>query len=156
MRLAFFSVPIPSDGEAEAEVNRFLASHRVASVDRQVVQMGSVACWALCVTYLPAVPTTKVGKRGKIDYKEVLSPTDFTVFARLRALRKEWAEQEGVPAYALFTNEQLAAMVTSKARSRADLEKLPGVGPARIAKYAKPFLEVLLAASDQQSETSHA
>ena len=30
------------------------------------------------------------------------------MFARLRALRKERADGEGVPAYALFTNEQLA------------------------------------------------
>ena len=33
------------------------------------------------------------------------------MFAKLRALRKTLADREGVPAYALFTNEQLADMV---------------------------------------------
>ena len=45
---------------------------------------------------------------GRIDYKEVLSAPEFERFARLRLLRKELAEKEGVPAYAIFTNEQLA------------------------------------------------
>ena len=50
----------------------------------------------------------------KIDYKEVLNEVDFAVFARLRDLRKVISDKEAIPAYSIFTNEQLAAMVTGQ------------------------------------------
>jgi len=73
----------------------------------------------------------------------VLSPDDFAVFARLRDLRKEIAKEEAVPVYTIFTNEQLATLVTARARSKADLEKVAGVGDARIEKYGERFLAAL-------------
>src|SRR5208282_989818 len=82
-------------------------------------------------------------KRGKVDFKDVLSEPEFAVFARLRALRKELADGEGVPAYALFTNEQLAEMVRRRVTSRATLGEVPGVGDARIEKYGEKFLRIL-------------
>lgn len=60
----------------------------------------------------------------------------FLAFARLRALRKERAEAEGVPAYALFTNEQLADMVRRRVTSAAVLQDIPGIGEARVEKSA--------------------
>ena len=65
------------------------------------------------------------------------------MFARLRALRKERADAEGVPAYALFTNDQLAEMVQRRVTSDAALRAIPGVGEARVEKYGEPFLHIL-------------
>ncbi|MBP9803395.1 MAG: HRDC domain-containing protein [Candidatus Accumulibacter sp.] len=56
------------------------------------------------------------------------------------------AEQEGVPMYALFTNEQLAEMVTRRTTTIAALGEIDGVGKARIEKYGKYFD---VAAADQ-------
>lgn len=67
------------------------------------------------------------------------------MFARLRALRKTLAEQEGVPAYALFTNEQLAGMVQRRVRTVGDLREIDGVGEARVEKYGGAFLDILRA-----------
>jgi hypothetical protein len=53
-------------------------------------------------------PHVAGSKRAKVDYRELLSAGDFVLFAKLRILRKGMAEREAVPAYALFTNEQLA------------------------------------------------
>jgi hypothetical protein len=75
------------------------------------------------------------GVRGKVDYKEVLSPEGFTVFSKLRDLRKEIAQAEAVPVYTIFTNEQLAQMVKARATTKADMEKIAGLGDARIEKY---------------------
>ena len=66
------------------------------------------------------------GQRGKVDYKEVLKPEEFAVFARLREVRKEMTQAEGVPVYTIFNNEQLAHMVQARARDRAALEKIAG------------------------------
>jgi superfamily II DNA helicase RecQ len=78
-----------------------------------------------------------------VDYKEVLNEADFAVFSRLRDLRKVIAEKEAVPAYAIFTNEQLAAMVTGKVESLTEMGKIDGIGAARIEKYGAAFLKAL-------------
>jgi len=78
-----------------------------------------------------------------VDYKEVLNEVDFAVFARLRELRKTLAEKEAVPPYAVFTNEQLAAMVTQKSDSLTALGQIEGVGASRLEKYGPAFLEFL-------------
>ena len=72
-----------------------------------------------------------------------MSPTDFAVFARLRDLRKEIAQAEAVPVYTIFTNEQLAQMVQTRTTTKAALEKIAGVGDARIDKYGARLLELL-------------
>jgi superfamily II DNA helicase RecQ len=83
------------------------------------------------------------GGGPKVDYKEVLSSEDFAVFAKLRDLRKVISEKEAVPAYSIFTNEQLAAMVTGKVDTLAAMGTIPGVGAARIDKYGAAFLAAL-------------
>ena len=48
-----------------------------------------------------------------------------------------------MPVYTIFTNEQLAQMAQTKARTKADLEKIEGIGDARIEKHGTRFLELL-------------
>jgi superfamily II DNA helicase RecQ len=57
----------------------------------------------------------------------------------LRTLRKTLADQEGVPAYALFTKEQLADMVRRPVLSLEGLAGIDGVGQARVEKYGDAF-----------------
>jgi hypothetical protein len=66
--------------------------------------------------------------RNRVDYKTVLSPDEFPVFSRLREFRKELAQTEAVPVYALFTNEQLAQMVQRRCQSKSDLAQIEGPG----------------------------
>ena len=146
MRLRFFTVPVCDPSAAQDEVNRFLASHRVLSVDRELVSDGAGSVWALCVAYVDGEKQpvlAAAGRKGRVDYRELLPESEFAVFARLRSLRKTLAEKEGVPAYALFTNEQLAAMVTGRVTTAAALEAIDGVGPARLEKYGEAFLAIL-------------
>ena len=145
MRLRFWAIPVTGDETAVAELNAFLAGHRIVTVDRQLVQNAGASLWAVAVTYIDTEGAKPVpSKKGRIDYREVLSEPDFAVFAKLRSLRKQLAEAEAVPAYALFTNEQLAAMARGRPRSLTDLAAIEGVGPARIDKYGDAFVEVLL------------
>ena len=107
------------------------------------VHDGSNSVWALCVSYVQTANRPTAGRRGKIDYRDVLSEADFGVFAKLRALRKTLADAEGVPAYALFTNEQLAEMVQRRVRTASALREIAGVGEARVEKYGETFLSIL-------------
>ena len=146
MQLRTFVLPIKNLSAPEAEMNVFLRSHRVLAVKKEFVPDGENSFWTFCVEYLdsPAGAAPLSGKSGpKVDYKEVLKPEEFEVFSRLREWRKAVAEQEGVPVYAVLTNEQLAQMVQKKATTKAALKEIEGVGAARIEKYAEAVLAVL-------------
>ena len=143
MKLRFFAVPMLDGEEESQELNRFLATNRVLMVERHFVSDGSSSAWAICVSYLDRSgrPAPELGKR--VDYREVLSESDFAIYAKLRSLRKSMAEKDGLPAYTLFTNEQLAAMVQQRVTSLRALEEIQGIGPARVKKYGAAFLEIL-------------
>ena len=149
MPLKFFHIPSRDPVMGEAELHSFTSSHRVVTIDRRFVDDGQNSYWALCVDYLlgPAPTASQFGAPGRVerrvDYKEILSPEQFAVFAKLRDLRKQVADKEAIPAYAVFTNEQLAAMVQKGADSRAKLREIEGIGEAKVEKYAEAFLAAM-------------
>lgn len=146
MAYKFYTIPIRDAEPAEAELNAFIRAHKVLSVDRRWVDQGADSFWSFCVDYLDSagqVPARGNAARGKVDYKELLSAEEFTVFARLRDLRKEIAQTDAVPVYTVFSNEQLARMVQSRVTTKAALEQIAGVGDARIEKYGPRFLDLL-------------
>src|SRR3990167_3818425 len=128
VQMFFFTVPALDARAAQDEMNRFCATQRVVAVERQFVACGPSSFWAICVQVasgagaLPEAlkaPEKRSGERSaaeRVDYKEVLGEADFARFADLRVWRKSVAEHEGVPVYAVFTNEQLAEI----ARRRID------------------------------------
>ena len=151
MPFSFFTIPARDPTPAAADLNGFLRSHKVLAVDRRWVDAGADSFWAVCVDYLDHTPGATAGPRpgigkSKVDYKELLKPDEFVVFARLRDERAEVAKAEAVPVYAVFTNEQLADMVRSRAATKAALGKIDGVGEARVAKYGDRVLAVLAGA----------
>jgi len=81
-----------------------------------------------------------------VDYREILKPEEFELFSRLRDWRKGVAEKEGVPVYAVLTNEQLAQVVQGKRATKVDLKEIDGIGEARVEKYGESLLRVLGAA----------
>jgi len=143
MQIALFTVS-PGDTPAQEDLNRFLRSHRVLTLDRQ----WTGTAWTFCATYQlgPATPTSPAhGKPAeKIDYKTVLDAPTFARFSRLRELRKSLAEREALPAYAVFTNEQLAAIARlPEPVSLAALGQIDGIGSARLEKYGSGILQAL-------------
>lgn len=149
MQLKVFILPVKNLGAAEAEMNAFLRSRRVLAVKKEFVSDGENSFWTFCVEYLEAVNVGSPlggagGKPPKVDYKEVLKPEEFELFGRLREWRKTVAEQEGVPVYVVFTNEQLAEMVQKRVSSKAGLKGIEGVGDARVEKYGEALLQRLV------------
>ena len=98
------------------------------------------------MTYQPAAgEAARETPASKIDYKQVLDPETFAVFSKLREVRKALAEKESLPAYAVFTNEQLAEIAKARCATAGALEKIDGVGPARVAKYGAAILAAMAA-----------
>ncbi len=151
MKYEFMSIPVVDSASGQDALNKFVGQHRVVEVQRHLVPQPGGAIWAICVTYVDgeeplAVNTTAPERRSKVDYRKILSPDDFDIFARLREVRKNQALPLGVPLYSVFNNKHLSEMVLQRMSTRADLESLPGVGTVRAQKYAEPFLDVLNAA----------
>lgn len=145
MPFEFIQIPANGQGSAKEELNKLLRGGRIASVRKEFVPNGEDSFWAFCIEFLDGVLGADKGRSAgpRVDYKEVLSAEDFEAFSKLRDLRKALSEKEAVPAYSIFTNEQLAAMVTGKVDTQAALAKIDGIGAARIEKYGAAFLTAL-------------
>lgn len=68
---------------------------------------------------------------------------DEALFEALRAWRKQEADSAKVPAFVVFTDATLLAIAEAEPTSAADLLRLPGIGQAKITKYAEPVLDVI-------------
>lgn len=158
MSLHCFSIPALLPEPSQTEFNQFCAAQRVLRIERQFVPDGPNAYWALCVEVadgagpLPdalkrsgrrsgAAPAPDAAAAARPDYKQTLSEADFEVFVALRHWRKAQGEAEGLPLYAVFTNEQLAAIAQQRCASLADLGAVDGVGPARVQRYGAAVLQ---------------
>jgi hypothetical protein len=106
MPFEFIQIPANGQGSAKEELNKLLRGGRIASVRKEFVANGEDSFWAFCIEFLDGVLGMDKGRSidPKIDYKEVLSAEDFSVFAKLRDLRKVISEKEAIPAYSIFTN----------------------------------------------------
>jgi ATP-dependent DNA helicase RecQ len=67
------------------------------------------------------------------------------LFQRLRGVRKELADRQGVPAYIVFSDKVLREMASRRPGTAAQLLDVPGVGPAKLERYGQTFLEAIAA-----------
>lgn len=140
MKIKFFTIPILG-GEAIAEdLNAFLSAKKILEIESKLVSSQQGAHWCFCIRYIDDV----LGQdRKKVDYKLVLDEATFKRFSRLRAIRKELSDADAVPAFVVFTDEELAEMAKLEAITPASLRGIPGIGEKRVAKYADKMIEKL-------------
>lgn len=152
MSMKFFYVPVFSPEPQCGELNQFLLEHPHALVDRQLITDGQNSVWAVCCTLPNTIVSvtsmaTSSGRtevsRKRIDYRDVLEPKHFARFAVLRELRNRLASEQGIPAYSIFSNAQLAEMVQLDSLNRQSLSGIEGIGEKRIALYAEVFIKAL-------------
>ncbi|MBO6130567.1 MAG: HRDC domain-containing protein [Treponema sp.] len=140
-----FKIPCGENGQAEQNINAFLSSHRIISVQKEFY--AAECCWCILVEYADESFAVKSG--AKVDYMKILSQEEFSVFSKLRELRKKIATEERIPAYAVFTDEQLSHLVKSKPKDVQQMQKISGVGSNKAEKYGDKFLALLNGADDE-------
>jgi ATP-dependent DNA helicase RecQ len=72
-------------------------------------------------------------RAGAIECDEVL-------FDRLRTLRRQLADERGVPAYIIFSDVSLREMARKYPTNSTEFRRIPGVGEQKLNDYAEPFL----------------
>lgn len=140
MQIRLFTIPVGDSGSAQQEMNTFLRSNRILEVEQQLVQSGNGACWCFCVRYLEHSHPVTPEIRAKVDYRQVLDEATFRKFTHLREIRKRVAAQEGVSAYVVFTDEELAELARLEEITVKTMLGIRGIGEKKVERFARYFL----------------
>jgi ATP-dependent DNA helicase RecQ len=92
---------------------------------------------------LGEIRTAGKAKKRAAASGRALSEEEEELFLRLRALRKELADRQRVPAYIVFSDKVLLEIVVRRPATDAELLNVPGVGPAKLEKYGPAFLSMV-------------
>jgi ATP-dependent DNA helicase RecQ len=65
------------------------------------------------------------------------------LFERLRKLRKQLADAQGLPPYVIFHDATLREMVERRPRTLGEFAGIRGVGEGKLARYGQQFIAAL-------------
>jgi ATP-dependent DNA helicase RecQ len=85
------------------------------------------------------VETTKRSKKHRAGDLEC----DETLFAQLRVLRRQIADERDVPAYVIFSDVSLREMSRVYPTTSAEFGRIPGVGQQKLRDFAEPFTSAI-------------
>ena len=139
MQYKTFIIPVQSSAKEEEELNAFLRSNKIITVSKEFLAAERI--WCFLVEYVE--DNSSVKSTGKVDYMKILSAEDFAVFSKLRTLRRDLSQKEKIPAYAVFTDEQLYKITKENPKSIQDLQKINGIGQSKAEKYGVAFIKLL-------------
>lgn len=145
MQIKIFTIPTNYEDRELEEMNHFLRANKIADVRKEFFGSVDGGYWTFCVTYLPDATmrnlpqTQNFGKKEKIDYKNVLDEASFERFTQMRTVRKQIAENEAIPPYAVFTDAELAEIAKFENPTLQDLAKVDGIGKRKLEKYGVAF-----------------
>ena len=122
------------------EMNVFLRSKKILQTEMQLVTDANRAYWSFCIRYIEDVAISDRDK-PKVDYKQVLDEPSFARFSKMRDIRKKVSMDEGIPAYAIFTDEELAGIAKLEDISLLKMRTVKGIGEKKVEKYGQYFLE---------------
>jgi superfamily II DNA helicase RecQ len=144
MQIKLFNIPITDNGTAQTELNSFLAGNKVLEVEQKFFQNEKGACWTFCVRYIQngIISNPSNNFKGKIDYKTILTDLEFGIFSKLREIRKILATSDAVPAYAVFTDEELANIAKLETLNITNIQTINGIGIKKVEKYGKQMIEM--------------
>ena len=92
----------------------------------------------------PRPPAARRGRRAS----EPVAEADGGLFSTLRALRLELAREQGVPPYVIFHDTTLQELARRRPTDRFGFSQIPGVGEAKLERYADRFIEAIAAFDD--------
>ena len=81
--------------------------------------------------------------RKSLRKRKVIEAVDRDLFAALKALRREIADERGVPAYVVFSDATLVDMCKKSPTSLYEMLEVSGVGRVKLELYGNRFLKVL-------------
>lgn len=139
MQIKIFTIPILGGESMVAEMNTFLRSQKILQIESQFADHPHGSYWSFCVRYIEGA-SRGFSKKGKTDYKEVLDEDSFERFSKLREIRRQISKEEAIPAYAIFTDEELSKLAQVVHLTTSSMKEIKGIGTKKIEKYGERFL----------------
>ena len=121
------------------EMNAFLRTRRILQTESHLVSSEQGTFWCFCIKYLDE--KAPVSGRKKKDYKKELDEMSFQRFARMREIRKKLAKEEGIPAYLIFSDEELAGLAKIEELTPAAMRTVKGIGEKKVEKFGPHFIQ---------------
>lgn len=145
MQIKTFCIPALSPERSEGDANAFLRSHRILRVERNFAPNDG-GYWAILVEYADTDPDQEsppASRREKKDYSKVLNADEYARYELYRERRKQLATERSVPAYMIFTNEELAILSHLPVLNAETVKRVKCIAPSRLSDYAAEFFDLL-------------
>jgi superfamily II DNA helicase RecQ len=140
MQVRTFTIPAMGGEMLTEELNVFLRSKKILRLREHLVNNESEGVfWCYSVHFVDDVAA---GEREKVrvDYRELLDETSFRRFSALREIRKKVSQEDAVPAYAVFTDSELAELSKLETLTPEAIKSVKGIGEKKLEKYGHHFL----------------
>jgi superfamily II DNA helicase RecQ len=143
MQFKIFTINAFDNEDSVEKLNKFLNFNKIVEVEKHCYQTNNGILWTFCIQYINStnLPQKTTIKPEKIDYKNVLNEDQFKTFIQLRIIRKTLADQDAVPAYAIFTDAELAEISKLDEINEQKMKSINGIGEKKILKYGQNFCE---------------
>lgn len=139
MQIKMYSIPVMGGELLMEEMNVFLRTKKVLQVEKHFLPTSQSGSWTFCISYLDDVSITDKDK-PKTDYSKILDEAGFKRFTKMREIRKRLATEDALPAYAIFTDEELSNIAKIEDLSLAKIKTIKGIGDKKVEKYGQHFL----------------
>lgn len=139
--MTFFISPF-SEPASHAELNNFLKAHRIINVEKRLIDGERGTGWVFLVEYTDSDPSkSSYTMSSKVDWRDVLNPSQFAVYDLLRKKRKEIGDKTKIPLYGILSNEQLALMAQNPPKTKEDFLKIKGINEAKYKQWGDIFIK---------------
>ncbi len=150
--MTFFISPF-SEPSSHAELNNFLKSHRIINVEKRLIDGERGTGWVFLVEYSDNEGAkTSYTMSAKVDWRDVLTPSQFAIYDLLRKKRKEIGDKTKIPLYGILNNEQLALMAQNPPKNKDEFLKIKGINEAKYKQWGEIFLKTIETALLSASE----
>jgi superfamily II DNA helicase RecQ len=146
MQIKIYTIPLFGGDWIVEEMNTFLRGQKILQIESQPMSDGANSSWTFCIRYLahdvaksPNVPFRHLGQ--KIDYQAALDPASAARFGEYRQIRLHLSKKEGIPAYSIFTDEQLGQLAKMETLTLAQMKTVKGIGEKTVEKFGIHFLK---------------
>src|SRR5436189_1829344 len=136
-------------------IGRELKREAWQAIGRELLRLGLVECAPGRFATLSLTPAgletlrtrTPVTLTKQVDVAEKAARSrigaiacDESLFERLRALRRQIADERDVPAYVIFSDVTLREMARNYPTNTGEFRRIAGVGEQKLKDFAEPFL----------------
>ena len=141
MQVKFFTVPVFDFIEEENALNKFLRSHRVLQTERHFCPDNG-GYWAWMVEYSQGEPIAESPPANRKERKDVtkeLNEEELARFNRFKIIRRNIAENHSIPAYLVFTDNELAILSRLSWLDAETVKSVKGIAPSHLKDFVEYF-----------------